>query len=178
MWRRDAPSPTSPAPESNRVRGCGRIAPSEPLPVPPTPEQEARAVIDAALAAAGWVVQDFKDLNIDAGLGIAVREFPLASGYGHADYLLYVGGRAAGIIEAKKAGVPLTGVEVQAEKYAKGVPKGVPAHIRPLPFLYQSTGVETRFTNLLDPEPRSRRVFSFHRPEIFREWLAEERCGS
>ena len=27
----------------------------------------------------------------------------------------------------------------------------------PLPFLYESTGVETRFTNRLDPEPRSRR---------------------
>lgn len=140
----------------------------------PTPEQLAREQIDAALVAAGWLVQDFKDLNIEAGPGVAVREFPLASGYGHADYLLYVGGKAAGIIEAKEAGVPLTGVEVQAEKYAKGVPKGVPAHLRPLPFLYQSTGVETRFTNLLDPEPRSRRVFSFHRPETFAEWLAED----
>jgi type I restriction enzyme, R subunit len=140
----------------------------------PTLEQEARKVIDEALVAAGWIVQDMAELNLDAALGVAVREYPLAARYGHADYLLYAGGKAAGIIEAKKAGVPLTGVEVQAEKYSKGVPKGVPAHHRPLPFLYQSTGVETRFTNLLDPEPRSRRVFCFHRPETFEEWLAEE----
>lgn len=81
----------------------------------PTPEEEAREIIDAALAAAGWVVQDVKDLNLDAGVGVAVREFPLAPGHGHADYLLYVGGKAAGIIEAKKAGVPLTGVEAQLD---------------------------------------------------------------
>ena len=38
-------------------------------------------------------------------------------------------------------------------------------------FSYESTGVETRFTNGLDPEPRSRPVFSFHKPETFAEWL-------
>lgn len=56
-------------------------------------------------------------------------------------------------------------MEVQAEKYSKGLPADLPAHIRPLPFLYQSTGVETRFTNNFDPQPRSRPVFGFHRPE-------------
>src|SRR5262249_31948203 len=46
----------------------------------------------------------------------------------------------------------------------------LPACRRPLPFLYQSTGVETHFTNALDPDPRSRAVFTFHRPETLVAW--------
>ena len=142
--------------------------------MPPTPEQQAREAIDVALVASGWIVQDAGEANLSAGRGVAIREFPLASGHGHADYALFVDGKAAGAVEAKKVGFPLTGVEVQTEKYSRGLPAGLPAHQRPLPFLYQSTGVETRFTNLLDPEPRSRRVFAFHRPETFADWLAAE----
>ncbi|HEY6262855.1 MAG TPA: hypothetical protein VIW47_14760, partial [Nitrospiraceae bacterium] len=130
-----------------------------------TPEDKAREHIDQALEQAGWKVQDYKSANLHAGRGVVLRNFPLVSGHGFADYLLYADGRAAGIIEAKKEGVTLIGVEIQAEKYSKGLPTDLPAHIRPLPFLYQSTGVETRFTNGHDPQPRSRPVFSFHRPE-------------
>ena len=65
----------------------------------------------------------------------------------------------------------LTGVEVQSEKYSTGLPDNLPAHQRPLPFLYESTGAETQFTNRLDPEPRSRLVFSFHAPEALATWL-------
>ncbi len=54
------------------------------------------------------------------------------------------------------------------------MPDGIPAPRRPLPFLYQSTGVETRFTSLLDPEARSRQVFAFHRPETLAQWLLDE----
>jgi type I restriction enzyme R subunit len=130
-----------------------------------TPEDQAREHIDQALEQAGWKVQDYKSAHLHAGRGVVLRNFPLLSGHGFADYLLYIDGKAAGVIEAKKEGFPLVGVEVQAEKYSKGLPADLPAHTRPLPFLYQSTGVETRFTNGLDPQPRSRPVFSFHRPE-------------
>lgn len=138
------------------------------------PEASARENIDAALREAGWLVQDPRRAAITAGPGIAVREFPLARGHGFADYLLYVDGKAAGAVEAKAEGTTLSGVEVQSEKYSKGLPKELPAHLRPLPFLYETTGVETQFTNRLDPEPRSREVFHFHRPETLREWLAAE----
>ncbi len=77
------------------------------------------------------------------------------------------------MVEAKKAGTPLTGVETQTAKYSEGLPDALPSHQRPLPFLYQGTGAETRFTNWLDPEPRSRHVFSFHRPETLAAWIAE-----
>ena len=134
------------------------------------PEQTVREDIDRLLAAAGWYVCDAASANIHAARGVAIREFPLP-GHGFADYLLYVDGKAAGVIEAKKEGVSLTGVETQSDKYTKGLPAGLPRWSSPLPFAYQSTGVETRFTNGLDPEPRSRSVFAFHKPAQLAEWL-------
>ncbi len=136
-----------------------------------TPEQQARETIDKLLAAAGWHVCDAGQANIHAARGVAIREFPLP-GFGFADYLLYVDGKAAGIIEAKKEGVTLSGVETQAAKYTQGLPAGLPRWHNPLPFAYQSTGAETRFTNGLDPQPRSRAVFAFHKPALLAEWLA------
>src|SRR5581483_10850437 len=136
------------------------------------PEEKARQDIDAKLVAAGWVVQDRKDIDLTAGRGVAVREFPMRSGFGFADYLLYVDRKAAGAIEAKAEG-PLTGVEAQSAKYASGLPDNLPAHRRPLPFLFESNGSVTFFTNGLDPKPRSRQVFSFPRPETLAEWLSE-----
>ncbi len=136
-----------------------------------TPEDEAREQIDQMLVAAGWAVQDAAKANLHARYGVAIREFPLRSGYGHADYLLYVDAAATGVIEAKRAGTTLTGVEVQSAKYSEGLPTGLPAPIRPLPFCYQSTSIETRFTNGLDPDPRSRPVFWFHRPETLAGWI-------
>jgi type I restriction enzyme, R subunit len=137
----------------------------------PQPEQQARGNIDRLLEAAGWHVCDASAANIHAARGVAIREFPLP-GYGFADYLLYVDGKAAGVIEAKKEGVTLTGVETQSDKYTKGLPAALPRWGNPLPFSYQSTGVETRFTNGLDPVPRSRPVFAFHQPKLLAEMLA------
>jgi type I restriction enzyme, R subunit len=141
---------------------------------PLTPEQKARQAIDAALEAAGWCVQDEEDMNLGAGVGVAVREFSMARGNGRADYLLFVDGQAVGALEAKAEGFTLTGVEGQSRKYSDGLPDYLHAPVVPLPFLYESTGVETRFTNRLDPHPRSRRVFAPHRPETIQEWLAAE----
>ena len=136
----------------------------------PSAEEYARAHIDALLVRAGWSVQDAVQANIHAARGVAIREFPLP-GHGFADYLLYVDGKAAGVIEAKKEGVTLSGVETQSDKYSKGLPDVLPRWQNPLPFAYQSTGIETRFTNGLDPDPRSRPVFAFHRPESLADWL-------
>ncbi len=113
-------------------------------------------------------------MNIMAASGVAVREFKLRSGHGKVDYLLYVDGQAVGAIEAKPEGTTLTGVEVQNAKYSTGLPPGTPAPNARLVFLYESTGSETRFTNGLDPKPRSRHIFAFHQPETLGEWLRAE----
>jgi len=134
-------------------------------------ESDARQDIDRLLSLAGWAVVDVSKADIHATRGVAIREFPLQAGQGFADYLLYVDGKAAGIVEAKKRGATLTGVEIQSARYAQGLPPSLPAWRRPLPFVYESTGAETHFTNGFDPEPRARNVFAFHRPETVADWL-------
>ncbi|HUM68691.1 MAG TPA: type I restriction-modification enzyme R subunit C-terminal domain-containing protein [Chloroflexota bacterium] len=138
-----------------------------------TPEQIARQKIDELLRYAGWQVQDREAMNLWASPGVAVREAHLQTGF--ADYLLFVEGKALGVIEAKKVGVPLSGVEIQSARYAGGLRPPMQAWrpAMPLPFRYESTGVETFFTNGLDPEPRARRVFAFHRPETLQNWAQE-----
>jgi type I restriction enzyme R subunit len=135
------------------------------------PEAQARQKIDQLLTNAGWQVQDYEQINLSAALGIAVREYPLKSGF--ADYLLFINRKAVGVIEAKPVGNTLSGVEIQSDKYSFNLPKTLPCHQKPLPFIYESTGAETYFRDSRDPDYRSRRVFAFHKPETLQEWLGQ-----
>jgi len=135
------------------------------------PEERARQKIDQLLEAAGWAVQNFKELNLGASLGVAVRDFPLKSGF--ADYMLFVDRMAVGVMEAKPEGTTLGGVSEQSERYLRGLPDNIPHALEPLPFAYESTSVETFFRDLRDPNSRSRRVFAFHKPETLYEWLSQ-----
>ncbi len=136
------------------------------------PEQIARDAIDAQLRAAGWDVQSKDGINFHSGAGQAVREYSTATG--PADYVLFVDGRPVGVVEAKKEslGQNITEVEDQTAEYSTAKLKWVQATGEALPFLYEATGVITRFTDQRDPKPRSRAVFSFHRPETLRNWRA------
>ena len=139
----------------------------------PTPEETARELIDAKLAASGWIVQSYKQMNLATGPGLAITEFPGA--HGPADYLLYVDGKAIAVVEAKPVGHTLKGVEGQSASYADGLAAKLPAWRRPLPFQYESTSEVTQFTNWTEPHARSRDIFSFHRPESLREMAQEEK---
>jgi type I restriction enzyme R subunit len=138
-----------------------------------TPEAKAREKIDEFLSAAGWAVQNYKAFNPSAARGIALREVPLSSG--RCDYLLLVDRIPLGVIEAKKEGTTLSAVADQSGHYGENLPDFL-ANLLPgskaIPFAYESTGVETFFRDERDPAPRSRRVFSFHRPETLAAWLA------
>ena len=136
------------------------------------PEQQARDNIDALLTQAGWVVQSARKIDLNAGSGQAVREYQ--TDVGPADYVLFVGKKAVGVIEAKREeeGQRLTAHEAQTEGYAAAKLKWV-NNQQPLSFLFESTGIITRFTDGRDPKPRSREVFNFHRPETLKEWLAQ-----
>jgi type I restriction enzyme R subunit len=137
-----------------------------------TPEQQARQQIDAQLVAAGWVVQDYKAFNPSAGRGIALREVSLKSG--RCDFLLLVDRKALGVVEAKKEGTTLSMVAEQSGHYGASLPDFIQAIVPgSLPFLYESTGVETFFRDERDPDPRSRSVFNFHRPETLAECLTQ-----
>jgi len=107
------------------------------------PEEKARLTIDQLLTTAGWQVQDYKQMSLSAARGVAVREFQLRQDA--ADYLLFVDGTPAGVIEAKKKGDTLSGVSEQSRKYLEAIPEVFTAAAEPPPFAYESTGVETFF---------------------------------
>ncbi len=137
------------------------------------PEQIARDSIDKQLIACGWVIQSIKQINLNAGIGVAVKEY--LTDVGPADYVLFVDGKPCGIIEAKREeeGHRMSVHEGQVEDYANAKLK----HLKnePLPFVYISTGEVTRFTDFTDPKPRAREVFSFHRPETLRDWVKRDK---
>lgn len=137
-----------------------------------TPETKARQQIDRKLEQAGWVIQDMKQLNLAASLGVAVREYPTDTG--PADYMLFIERKAVGVIEAKadSAGENITVVEQQTERYASANLKWRKDNT-PLRFLFEATGQITRMTDNLDPAPRSREVFHFFKPETLANWLAQ-----
>lgn len=138
-----------------------------------TPEEKARQKIDNLLIQAGWEIQDRENFNRKAKLGVVVREF-LMSDNTEADYLLFVDGKAIGAIEAKKAGLSLSGVETQSQGYACNLPEGVRAYQLPLPFVYESNGEEIYFRDCRDNICRSRKVFAFHKPETLLEWVNQD----
>jgi type I restriction enzyme, R subunit len=138
-----------------------------------SPEELAREKIDALLQQCGWTLQNRSTINLSASRGIATREARLKD-RDEVDYLLFVDGKAIGTVEAKPEGYTLTGVEEQCGKYGKGLLDIYPKWREPLPFAYECTGVETQFTNQLDPSPKSRNVFAVHKPETLLEWVQAE----
>ena len=141
---------------------------------PSMDEPNTRQVIDNKLSEAGWVIQDTNRLNLTVGIGVAVRE--MATSTGPADYMLFVDGRACGIIEAKREGASLESAAEQSQRYAtselKHINRSVPLD-QPLPFLYEATNNVIRFRDERDPRPRSREIFHFHQPQTLKAWLDE-----
>lgn len=135
-----------------------------------TLEQEARIVIDEKLKMSGWQVQNVNQLNLLAGLGVAVREFPTSTG--PVDYVLFINGEPVGVIEAKKssAGENITVVEEQSSRYANSTFKWINRD-HSIRFAYEATDKLVKFTDYKDIKYCSRKVFSFHRPEYLESLL-------
>lgn len=133
------------------------------------PEQIARDRIDEMLTDSGWIVQSKTKVDLSASKGIAVREYQ--TDVGPADYALLVDRKPVGIVEAKREeeGHRLTVAEDQSKDYAIAKLKYLKND--PLPFVYESTGIITRFTDFRDPKPRGRNIFNFHKPETIAEWI-------
>ena len=135
-----------------------------------TPEQKARVVIDKKLEQSGWTIQNVAQLNLGAALGVAVREFPTSTGA--VDYALFIDGEPVGVIEAKKSSVGenITVVEEQSSRYANSSFKWINREYN-IRFAYEATDKLIKFTDYKDIKYRSRRVFSFHRPEHLKSLL-------
>ena len=141
-----------------------------------SPEQRARLLIDKDLEIAGWIIQNRAEMNLSAGAGVAVREVPM--GDGRVDYLLYLNQKIVGVVEAKPAGVTLAEVHLQAMRYASSLTAGQKLNAvlanGVLPFVYEASSTELYFSNHFDPEPRSRRIFNFQRPETLEAMIRGE----
>ncbi|MFF8937231.1 DEAD/DEAH box helicase family protein [Streptomyces paradoxus] len=166
----DAPLPRKPtASQRELLVSNARRAAQEPL-----SEARVRDRIDEMLEDVGWSVQDGKgNQNLYAARGVAVREVTTAAG--RADYLLYVDTKLIGVIEAKHEGADLSAAERQADRYAEGLTarQDLQAWRTPLPYRYVSDGGLVRFRNDLDPDSRTRDVYSFHQPETIARWIRE-----
>lgn len=138
------------------------------------PEQQARDRIDEMLRKAGWFVQSKKDIDFSIGIGVAIREYQTS--VGPVDYMLFVNQKPVGVIEAKKEdeGYRLTTVEEQSTDYANANIKFF-KNTEGLKYVYESTGIITRFTDYTDPKPRGRELFYFHKPETLLEWSKKEK---
>jgi len=137
-----------------------------------TPEAKARQLVDQKLEQAGWTIQDMKQINLGAALGVVVREYPTDTG--PADYVLFLNRQPVGVIEAKRdeAGENITVHENQTERYAHASLKWRKDDA-PLMFLFEATGQIIRFTDGRDPVPRSREIFHFFRPEQLADWHSQ-----
>ncbi len=105
-----------------------------------TPEEKARVKIDQWFTDAGWQVID-RDKYESTMNAVAIRELP-TKGNLRMDYTLLLGGKALGVLEAKKEDIDVESIAVsdQVSNYAKMGPGFCPAWMKPLPFLYKSNG--------------------------------------
>lgn len=112
------------------------------------------------MADSSWAVVD-RDHYSPEMSAVAVEE-GLMKGNHEADYLLFITGKAFGVLEAKREEVDVTSSVVceQAEFYTKSVPNWCPAWYEPLPLAYVSNGKELYFRDLRDPESTYQQVTS------------------
>jgi type I restriction enzyme R subunit len=95
---------------------------------------------------------------------VAVRE-SLLKGNLEADYLLFLNGKAIGVIEAKKENTELSEVvAAQAEKYAKKLLNWYPCWQNPLPLIYLSNGKELLFRDIRNTESEYQSIHQMHTP--------------
>ena len=127
------------------------------------PEEKARLIIDKKLADAGWQVVDRNDYSPSVS-AVAVRE-ALLKGNLEADYLLFLNGKAIGVIEAKKEDTELSEVVAeQAEKYARKLFNWYPCWQNPLPLVYLSNGKGLLFRDIRNIQSEYQPLQQMHTP--------------
>ena len=110
-----------------------------------TPEEKARVFIDQMFVDAGWKVVSRDDYSTD--ITAAAIEEGILQGGKEADYLLFINGKAVGVLEAKKASTDVSSEKVtsQAEGYTHKLTKYYQFYANPLPIVYVSNGQVTLF---------------------------------
>lgn len=110
-----------------------------------TPEEKARVKIDKMFEDSGWKVINRDEFNPDEN-AVAIREGLMNNGL-ETDYLLFIKGKAIGVLEAKREDIDVSSdsVKNQAIKYSKSVPSFYKTFSKPLPLIYTSNGKSLYF---------------------------------
>mgnify|MGYP005818641961 CR=1 FL=1 len=133
-----------------------------------------KQIIDAKLKAAGWSIAKFdQERPLAKYERCAIEEYPTEAG--PADYVLCVGGRIAGIVEAKKLSLGPQNVLTQAERYSRGLMGGpydfCGFHV---PFLFSTNGEVIWYHDIRNELSRSREIKKFHTPDVLIEFLERD----
>ena len=132
------------------------------------PEERARKKIDALLKRAGWQVVSREEYS--PGMSAVAVEEGLLKGNLEADYLLFLEGKAIGVLEAKKESTVLSDVVAnQAENYTRQLLPMYQYWEKPLPFIYLSNGKELLFRNLKEPGGKYQKLDAMHSPKKMAE---------
>lgn len=127
------------------------------------PEERARLEIDRKLQDAGWLVADRKHYSPSIS-AVAITE-SILRGNLEADYLLFIEGKAIGVIEAKKADTSLSElVAEQAENYTRKLLPWYQYWQKPLPFVYLSNGKELLFRDIRNGSSDYQPLLQMHSP--------------
>lgn len=122
-----------------------------------TPEEKARVNIDKMLDAAGWRVVSREDFVADEPVAVCEG---LMKGNKEADYLLFLMGKAVGVIEAKREDIDVNTPEVidQAEEYTRILPSWCQSYQKPLPLVWVSNGKDYYFRDTRKEDPEYKKV--------------------
>lgn len=138
-----------------------------------TPEEKAREIINRMLNEAGWEIVKRDDYS--PGMSAVAIEEGLLRGNLEADYLLFLNGKAIGVLEAKREEHGLSNVVMeQAERYVRRLPNWCSYWYQPLPIVYLSNGREILFKNIHNPKEDYISVSRIHSPKEIVKMLGIE----
>ena len=128
------------------------------------PEEKARKKIDLMLKKAGWSIVPREEYS--PGISAAAIEEGILKGNLEADYLLFLEGKAIGVLEAKKESVSLDDIVAnQAENYTHKLLPMYQYWENPLPLIYLSNGKELLFKNAKIPGSTYQKLDAMHTPK-------------
>ena len=140
------------------------------------PEEKARVIIDRMFEEAGWKVVD-RDKYAPNMTAVAIRE-GLMVGNREADYLLFLNGKAVGVLEAKRIETDINSdiVQEQARLYARSCPKWCQAWFPniPLPLAYVANSRDLMFYDTRKSNSEFEYCKKIHTPKEVKKLLGLE----
>lgn len=140
------------------------------------PEEKARVIIDRMFEEAGWKVVD-RDKYAPNMTAVAIRE-GLMVGNREADYLLFLNGKAVGVLEAKRIETDINSdiVQEQARLYTRSCPKWCQAWFPniPLPLAYVANSRDLMFYDTRKSNSEFEYCKKIHTPKEVKKLLGLE----